>query len=275
MMNYKALSFFVFGTLLCSSCKTYLTPSLPANNMSYMAKPMVADEKHTKIYVHGAFAGSESPSAPVTFEMGMLNVHRSHTYQSINFSYGVFGYLGSAERNYTEDPDAKPPTKIPPFKKQISGFGLKTSIGYHLTSGNGNTDFRLINWENSLGKEGGSYSRFRQDLFNTTDYRNLYVSNQNTVWTTGLSTEIIWHARKRVHVQHAFRAFFGTTPGLKKHFDREINNSDLIDDDQWLKTGPNFARSFSYFLTVKQLSVSVEAAYNFNTALRFSLGYAF
>lgn len=274
-MRYKTLSFFVLGILLCSSCKTYLTPSLPGNNMTYMARPMVADEKHTKIYVNGGYAASQSPSAPVTFEMGMLNLHRSHTYQSINFSYGVFGYLGNAERSYTEDQDSQKQKRIPAFKKQINGLGLKTSIGYHLTSTNGNTDFRLINWENSFGKESGSYSKFRQELFNASEYKNLYVSNQNKVWTTGLSTEIIWHARKRVYVQHAFRAFFGTTPGLKKHFDREINNSDLINEDQWLKTGVNFARSFSYFLTVKQFSASFEAAYNLNTAARFSFGYAF
>jgi len=241
-----------------------------------MARPMAAEEHHTKIYVTGNYAAAMSPSSPVSFEMGMLNVHRAHTYKAINFSYGFFGYLGEARYgNSTETPETGKPTDIPAFNKQIGGLGLKTSIGYHITSGNGNTDFRVINWENSIGTEMGSYTDFRKALFNNQVYEKLYVSDKNTVWTTGLSTEIIWHARKNVHIQHAFRVFFGFTPGLSSSFDRELPLSELGRSDNWVTNNARIANSFSYFLTVKRFSFSCEAAYNINTACKLSLGYAF
>lgn len=241
-----------------------------------MAKPMLSDEKHTQIYTNGSYAVSSSPGRSVDFEMGILNIHRSHTYKSINLSYGIFGYLGNA-KFISSKTEANPNDGGYPnnFRKSISGLGLRTSIGYQIASDNGNVNFRLINWENSLSTEAGNYADFRKQIYRSGIYSDSHVSDKMTLWTTGLSTEIIWHGKKSNDVQHAFRIFAGGTPGLVKSFDGNLNYSVFGTDNTNDRIEGSIARSFSYYLKVKHFSFCYELSADVNWANKLSLGYSF
>jgi len=266
----NTLFFSLLLIILSSSCRTYLTPALPGNNMGYLPRPMEADSVKSLTHAAASFAGASSPgNGRISFELGMLNVNRAHTFKGFNIAYGVFGYVGSAENNY---PDNVKDTKAdypPAFKKNMYGFGLRTSIGFHSTSASGNTDFRFINWENSLSTESGAYADFREEIYNGKVYNYAGVSNKKIFWTTGLSTEVIFRGSRNHDIKHAFRLFIGGTPGLSNSF----KYGDLADIDKIIESSG--AWNLNYFLNVKKITLSLEVAENINVASKISLGYRF
>jgi hypothetical protein len=265
-----ALNSLLLLVILFSSCRTYLTPALLGNNMGYLARPMEADSIKSFNHVTASYAGAASPdNGKVTFELGMLNINRGHTFKGFNIAYGAFGYLGKVSNSYAENATIDPREYPPSFKKNIYGFGLRSSIGLHNMSSNGNTDFRFINWENAISTEKGSYTNFRDQVYNSRIYDYAAVSDRKVLWTTGLSTEVIWRARQNHDIKHAFRLFIGGTPGLADSFkygkDTEISKV--------VKSSAGW--SFSYFLYIKKFTLSLEGGKNLNVANKISLGYAF
>lgn len=264
--NVKILCFSAL-LLSISSCTTYYTPAIVGNNMGYMAKPMVGDEQHTKNYVTGSFVAAAPPDNSINFRMGMLNIHRSHTFKTFNVAYGAFGYLGIAD--HITPTSTTDPNYLNSFKENVSGVGVKTSIGLHSASKNGNTDFRFINWENSINHESGNYATLRKQLHNQHLNKYDYVSNLTTVWTTGLSSEIIFRSRRNNDTKHAFRLFFGFTPGLEKSFDNmnDSGKDNFVIDSQ--------AFAFNYYFQFKKFSFTYEIGNNINLSNKLSLGYSF
>lgn len=261
---------FLLLAILFSSCRTYITPGLLGNNMGYLQRPMEADSIKSLTHASASYAGASSPgNGRVTFELGMLNINRAHTFKGFNIAYGIFGYLGAAENTYPENVQNAQADYPPSFSKKMHGFGLRTSIGFHNKSANGNTDFRFINWENSLSTESGAYADFREEIYNGKVYSYAGVSNRKRLWTTGLSTEVIFRARRNHDIKHAFRLFIGGTPGLANSF----KYGNLADIDKVIKSSS--AWSFSYFLNVKKFTLSLEVAENLNVANKISLGYNF
>ena len=253
-----------------SSCRTYITPAGLGTNIGYMPKPMVGDSVRSKIYVTGTYGGATSPNASVNFTFGMLDIARSHTYEEFNFSYGGYGYFGKAkydmEKPYTLDKNI---VQLPSFNKNTAGLGIKTSIGYHEVSSSRNTEFRLMNWENSLAWELGDYTQFRKDLYDSPiNYYNLNVSNKTFIWTTGFSTEIIFRSPTTHNFKNAFRFFIGGSKGIVKSFKEgeSLNNYTA-------KTSAAF--SFTYYLQYKSFSFTYELATNNNATNKGSLGYSF
>ena len=266
-----ALSSILLSGLLLSSCRTYLTPAILGSNMVYMPRPMASDSIKKSLNVSGSYAASISPGKIIGFQMGMLNVSRSHTFKSFNLSYGLFGYLGEATFNSNLSAESYPQGAdiLSSFNKTISGIGLRTTAGFHLTSSNGKTDFRIINWENSISTESGAYADFRQQVYNNNVYRRTYASNKNTLWTTGFSTEIISALRENNEVKLGVKLFIGATPGLLKSFNFNSaypNENDITNSTSW---------AFSSFFSVKKFSFTYEIANNVNFSNRLSLGYSF
>ena len=100
----NALLFSLLLIILSSSCRTYLSPALPGNNMGYLPRPMEADSVKSLIHASASFAGASSPgNGMISFELGMLNINRAHTFKGFNIAYGVFGYMGSAENTYPDN----------------------------------------------------------------------------------------------------------------------------------------------------------------------------
>lgn len=268
----KSLITALFSSLLLivlfSSCRTYLTPALLGNNIGYLARPMEADSVKSFTHVTASYAGAASPdNGRITFEIGMLNINRAHTFKGFNIAYGVFGYLGNAENSYPDNFHVDPLEYPPAFHKNIYGFGLRSSIGLHHTSANGNTDFRFINWENAISTEKGAYADFRDQVYNSRIYDYVGVSNKKILWTTGLSTEVIWRARRNHDIKHAIKLFIGGTPGLADSF--KYGNATEI--DKLIKSSSGW--TLNYFLYIKKFTLSLEAGKNLNFANKISLGY--
>jgi hypothetical protein len=263
-----ALASFLFLATF-TSCTSFLTPAVLGNNMGYMPKAMGVDNVKSLTNVSASYAGSISPSAGTDFELGMANISRSHTFKKSNISYGMYGYIGKASGGDNDNTEENLKNYLPAFKKSISGVGLRLSAGLHKTSANGNTDFRYINFENAVSFEGGAYSDFRQEVYNSHIPDYVAVSNKRVLWTTGLSTEVIWRVRDNHDFRHAFRFFIGGTPNFANSFRSGIKTNDII-------RGKNsMGWVFNYFLYIKRFSLSFEMADNVNYAQKISLGYSF
>ncbi len=183
----KLIPIVIILTLLIflTSCKIYVVPAVLGHNIGYVPKPMVADSIRAKTYISGGLGASADLENEISFRMGMLNINRSHTYKKVNFSYGAFGYFGSAAYNKNNTNQIN--TTLSNFNKNTGGLGIRTSIGLNNSTKSGNLDFRILSWENALSTEMGSYANFRTQLHNNT-YSNTYVSNLKTIWTTGFAT---------------------------------------------------------------------------------------
>ncbi|WP_293313895.1 hypothetical protein [Pedobacter sp. UBA5917] len=263
-----ALSSLLFLTVF-TSCTSFLTPAIMGNNMGYIPKAMGADTIKTLTTVSASYAGSISPNAGTAFELGMANISRSHTFEKSNISYGIFGYAGKASDGDHNDNAEYLKNYYPSFKKSVSGIGLRFSTGFHNTSANGNTDFRYINFENSLSFEGGDYANFRQEVYSNHIPDYVAVSNKKTILTTGLSTEVIWRARFDHEIRHAFRFFIGGTPNFANSFRSGAKANDFINGKN------SMGWVFNYFLYIHRFSLSYEMADNVNYAQKISLGYSF
>ena len=159
----------------------------------------------------------------------------------------------------------------PPFDKATAGLGLQSSVGYHFTSDRGNTDFRIINWENAVTREFGEYTRFRKGLYGDKTYTDVMVSRSEVIWTTGISSEIIFHHRKNKDYKHAFKLFIGGSPDLQKSFDNRIKRENNPTEPDGIKRG-NF--QFTYFFKVKNFNLTAQTDLS-HFASSFGLGYTF
>ncbi|MGM9475996.1 hypothetical protein ACS5PU_06185 [Pedobacter sp. GSP4] len=265
-----ALAYSLLLLLSFSSCSTFLTPAIMGNNMGYLPRAMGADSIKTLTHVSASYAGSVSPDGGIDFELGMVNISRAKTFEKSNVSYGVFAYTGTSSygdinKNALENSS----DDLPYFRKSIRGVGLRFSTGLHSTSINGNTDFRFINLENALSFEGGDYTKFRQEVYSSKIPDYVAVTNRKVLWTTGLSTEVIWRARRAHDIRHAFRLFIGGTPNFVNSFRYGTSAAEDI------KGKNSIGWVFNYFLSVKRFSLSYELANNVNFGNKISLGYAF
>ncbi|WP_316826874.1 hypothetical protein [Pedobacter miscanthi] len=265
----NALFLILLSAVLFSSCRTYLTPAVLGNNMGYIPRAMGADSLKTLTSVSASYAGASAPDSKVSFELAMANVNLSHTFEKGNIAFGIFGYTGKASNNVQNNAVDNSGDYLPAFKKSITGVGLRFSAGLHHTSANGNTDFRFINFENAISFEGGDYTAFRKEIYNNRIPNYVAVTDRKVLWTTGLSTEVIWRARNDHGIKHGFRLFLGGTPGLADSFKYGLNA------DDYARKGNSFGFIFNYSLSVNRFFLAYEVGSNLNSAQKISLGYSF
>jgi len=245
----------------CTSVSIYL-PAVTGNDIAYLPKPMASDSIKTKNYVSGGIAGLTLPYSTGNLDMGFVNFSRAHTFENLNIAYGAFGYAGltSYYNNNTKNTTA---TATADFDgKGFIGGGLRSSIGFYDASGN--TEFRIISWENVLSFEGGGYADFRKKM-NALQHPDIVSSTKTTLFTTGGATEIIFHAKKKYANQYALKAFYGFTPGLKNSLQTPYN-------DYSTRGG---AFNFSFYFKLNKFFGILDAGTNRGFSSKFSLGYAF
>lgn len=264
-LSIISISFFA------SSCTRYLFPTTAGNDVVYKPKPMVADSIKSIVNITGGISGADRYADDGSVTLGYLSINRGHTYKDFNFSYGIFGYHGKVEKTYIPESSINSNyVHLPTFNKSASGLGFHTSIGYQTTSNRGNTDFRIINWENSVTKEFGDYFKYREDLYGDLTYKNLVVSRNKLLWTTGISSEIIFHPRKNKAIKHAFKLFIGGSPNLERSFDTKIK----VD-----KNPGNFSETsrgnfqFTYFFAFKKFNLTAQTDFS-HFSSSFGLGYS-
>lgn len=270
----KRFTYFVLFLAISSlsSCTRYLFPSIVGNDVVYQPKPMVADSVSSKFNITGGLASSDGIHDEGDVTLGYLSLTQAHTFKNFNFSYGLLGYFGKASKNYiSENPKESGFVELPPFNKSTSGLGIHTSIGYHMTSNRGNTDYRIINWENAVTREFGEYLDFRNQLYGDLTYKRLVVSRNKLLWTTGLSSEIIFHHRRDKDIKHAFKLFVGFSPNLDKSFDNKIKTANYALNDSEVSRS-NF--QLTYFFSFKQFNLTSQADFS-RLSANIGLGYSF
>jgi hypothetical protein len=248
-------------------------PAVVGNDVPYKIRPMVADSVKSKINISAGIAGQGNIDDEGVATLGFVSVNRGHTFQHINFSYGLLGFYGTKENAITETTDVNDDDtyrSLPHFNKSTSGLGLHASIGYHVTSSRGNTDYRVINWENSVTREFGDYLDYRKQLFGDLTYKRLLVSRNEILWTTGISSEIIFHHKRDKDFKHAFKLFFGTSPNLSNSFDHQVKTESA-------NYGTPRGRSnfqFTYAFMFRQFNLTTQLDMS-HFASSIALGYSF
>lgn len=273
MKNILSLFLGIILLWLCS-CTRYITPpSTGPTNIGYIPRPMFNDSVSSKIYAAAGYSTNTSKDGHLNFYMGNLEINRGHTYRNINFGYGLFANLGKAiYRDTTKIDKSSNEYLLPQFKKSFNNIGLRTTIGYQIVSDNERINFRIINWENAISFENGSYSKYRNELYNSSinsSSYNVYVNNLTKLYSTGFSTEIIKNDAFGIKdLKSSIRLYAGGTFNLGKRF-KNITNSN---SDRKIYGGNT---NLSYFLSYKQFYGSIQLGADINLGAKFLLGYTF
>jgi hypothetical protein len=201
---------------------------------------------------------------------GIINASRGHALKNLNFAYGVFAFFGNANYQDTAALGRGESRTIESFKKSFYGFGLRSTIGFHYSKKD--FTFRYINWENAFSKELGDYSNYRKyiyDVQRSNGKQTIYVTKQTVLFTTGISSEVIWNnAFDKDNSQFGLRAFLGFTPSLRNTF-KQVNNQTTN------PIGDKVAINVSAYFKVKRIFANVQLGSEINTSLKAGLGYTF
>jgi hypothetical protein len=238
-----------------SSCSDHIYgPALHHSDISYMPKPMSTDSIKSATYISGALVLDFSPNLNDQLTSGQLNISEAHTFKNFNLAYGAFTSLGNYANNEltTTDPHY--------FKDKFFGaVGGRLSGNFYVNT-DGHTDFRIIGFEAAYSHEFGDYASFRKEV---TGQPNFYTDTRTNLFTAGLTSEIVFHSRRRENTQMGFRLFVGETFGNDNIYAN--NKNDFIT----YKT-PTYV-AFSYFVQFKQYFAVIEGG----TYVQFRVGLRF
>jgi len=172
--------FFMFG------CKPQYGIANGGGEPIYFGKPVYKDSAVSAIYVGGKFCHSIDSAYSHKNEtnyFGELYVYRSHSWQYLNLSYGLFGYTGSykvaAIQKYAG-------------KKTYQGGGISSEMNMRFS--NKNFEFRVLGIRGSLIFENGQFYSFRKKAFDENlidNYSPGYYS-----WNLSFSNELIYKLKK-------------------------------------------------------------------------------
>lgn len=266
--NLKLL-FYLSPLIVLYACSVkqypgYYLPGALSNGVAYLPRPMEADSTKVKNYISAGISNVSQPYSSGELMAGNISFSRGHQTKNLNYAYGAFGYAGSiTEDTFNDFYNDKKRHFDGLYGKGTYGGGLRAIIGFYDTSNR--AEFRLLNWENALTFEGGSYSKFRKQV---ADSINVITTTKNIIYTTGFSSEIIWHSKKKVTTQYAFRLFYGFTPGLTKSM---VVNTDL--EERRMR---DRVFSLSFYAKFNKLFLNYEGTGGENyRGARLNLGYAF
>lgn len=250
----------LLGLLLSfTSCNTvsYFTPAAVGTNIAYLPKPMASDSIKFQLYASGSIAGNSFPYGRGSSNIGYLNVSGANTFKNFNVGYGVFGGLGEVKY---DNQYGRLNTVYTPGYRMLNLFGLRSSVGLHIPSGR--TDFRILNLESALSFEGGAYQAFRKKLYDRNE-PDILSSNRTTLFSKGISSEIIWHAKSTMANQFGIRLFLGSSGALQdsyNQYDENLGGAIL---------------NYSFFFKVNHIFGIVDFGASNGASGRLSLGYSF
>lgn len=241
-----------------STLPTFYTPASTGDPMPYIPKPLSTDSIKVKNYISGAFTFTTLPYNSGGFNIGSLSYYRAQAFTNLVIGYGGSAYFGGTIRT-TSNNDRQVVNDF--YGKSVFGFNLRSSIGY--TEHSGNTEFRILNWENNFSYEDGTYAQLRADLVNSDNVLAVSRRKKN-FFTTGAATEIVWQGRNNNDRNYGFRLFLGTTVGLAKDYRIEKN---------YLRS---LASDFSFFIKIKNVYGVFSSGNSLNSNLsKVTLGYSF
>lgn len=220
----------ILFAIYLSSCSRYIGPPLAgANNISYLPRPFIMDSAKFKTYANVEYSLGESRDGITIINSGSVNLSQAYANENFNASIGAFGFFGGIKYKDTFDNgNYLNPNVIltDEYQKSFMGWGLRSIIGFQKVSSDKLVNYRIISWENAYSQEYGDYSKFRNSVVNESDVsRNneayIYVSKFKNIFTTGISSEILWNkAFDDKEFSLGARAFIGFSPKLLNSFNR-------------------------------------------------------
>jgi hypothetical protein len=234
-MKLKLLLFLSGILLITSSCSHLYGPALYHQDIAYQPKPTSFDTAKTVTYVSAGLNNYSSVNYSDFLTSGQLNLSVGHKFDNFNIAYGAFGVLGSyqysgstSNKDYFTD-------------KYFGAIGGRFSANAFVTSGN--ADFRFIGVEMAYSHEFGDYANYRQELLRRGGY---FVDPRTDLYTIGFTTEVIFHSRRDIGLQHGIRGFLGTTVGHN-----DLNDTYYTDQTISERFFHNIFPKASYFITFK------------------------
>lgn len=196
----KWLLFFFFGVLILQFYGCY--PEYGIANSGgepiYFTKPVYEDSAMTANYIGGKYShtlGSAYSNKNEYSYFGKLYVYRSYTQRYFNFSYGVFGYMGS----YKVD-------KVEEYRgfKSFYGGGVSSEINLNIPFSIGN--IRPIGFRGTLLYEDGDFASFRRKASSDSLANNLSASN--FTYNMSFTDEVVFKIKEN---SFGFYGAFGLT----------------------------------------------------------------
>ena len=257
MKTKNILKFHLFTIVLfCSSCSKFIGPAMTGpNNISYLPRPFILDSTNQETYISGQLSLNSTKNDYTSFGLGSLNISHAYANKNINASIGGFGFAGIVNFAYLNDANTN--QNFTDFQKSLFGFGLRSTIGFHIITTNKKVNFRILNWENAYSQEFGSYAKYRELLQSTASQNNIYsntyyISTFTKVFTTGFSSEILINEPfDNKDFTFGFRGFAGFSPLLGSSFKNKSN------DNLEYSLG-SFVLSSSLFFNIKKTILIAE-----------------
>jgi len=149
-------------------------------------KPVFADSSRVTTYIGGKYTHTTDSAYNHKNEVnyfGQLNWSQTHTTKNYNYSFGVFGYLGSYKVAAVENYNGNKP---------YYGGGLSGEFCVNIPLDN--VDLRLIGMKGSLYYENGDFTRFRK----TASELNLIsgVSSSQFAYNISLTSGLEFNLKK-------------------------------------------------------------------------------
>ncbi|MBW4891657.1 hypothetical protein KXQ82_18165 [Mucilaginibacter sp. HMF5004] len=246
--------------VLFTACNNHLyEPALYKTDINYQFKPMAADSIKSANSISAKLKVSGGTNANDAITIGEVAYSRANTFKHFNIAYGGYGFLGEYYNNSIKENE-------PGYFdfKYFSGFGLHFSANAYFTEGR--IDYRFIGFEAAFSKEFGSYPDFRKSIKNTP---NFYTDASTSLFTGGLTTEIIWHRENDQAIKYGYRLFLGTVFGSHEFTNLASSGSaysSIVNTGRMCYAGALFAQ-------VDQLQIVFQVQ-NLS-GITFGLGYSF
>jgi hypothetical protein len=229
----------------CSN-HTYV-PALYHHDIAYQPKPASFDSVKTANYLSAGMDLYTDPTWADFINMGQVNLSRAHVFNNANLSYGVFGGIG----DYEAGTSGKSVYNFSDKYFEVVGGRLSANL---FTSYE-RMDFRYIGFEAAWSREYGAYSEFRQFL---NEHPQFNVDANTELYTVGLTSEVIFHNKNNVDIQHGIRLFLGGSFGPDPYA-RTNYFSQALTPHPFDKIFP----SVSYYLKVHHFFATLEAGSQF------------
>ena len=179
----------IYGFLIMismSGCirNAYFLSPLNGTNHAYRTLPMVSDSLHHSTYFHSSFsaggANDDASDGVVSFQS---SVYQGHTFQNIQFYYGLTGTVGNYHINsnsFYEEPGLNNAVlKSMAGDKFFAGLGGVGGLDFVIPFESGG-EWRVFGVETSVQKEFGDYLNFRTKVPDSTvngvDRKDVYVT---------------------------------------------------------------------------------------------------
>jgi hypothetical protein len=236
-MKLQRLIFLICLLLVLNACDRHIyTPALYHQDIAYQPKPASFDTAKTANYFSGGVNYYVDQTWTDLLVSGQLNYSRGHVFHNFNLAYGVFGVAGDYEKGSEGTaPDS--------FKDKFFG-AVGARMSANLFTSFERMDFRYLGVEMAYSHEFGSFANFRRYINTQPGYE---ADTRTDLVTLGLTTEIIFHNRNNVNIEHGIRGFLGGTFGPNP----VGNNTDYVSSDLTPQFFRNIFPKVSYFINVK------------------------